>query len=270
MSPALEDDFTDVLVKAMCGLWVTDVVLAERTGFSIERITSLRTGTWDEAVARAVAVELGLNADALCMLAEGKIAPQPLLVGGLQPYATPFDDMFVNNFLVWDPHSLDAAAFDSGADCSPLLETLQRRGLLLKAVFLTHTHGDHVFEIDRLCEKTKARAFVNALEPIAGAQKFEAGEEWQVGALRIASLLTCGHSKGGTTFVVRGLERLVAVVGDALFAGSMGGGMVSYPEALRTNRQEIFTLPDETVLCPGHGPLTTVGWEKKWNPFYLP
>jgi len=57
-------------------------------------------------------------------------------------------------------------------------------------------------------------------------------------------------------------------VGDAIFAASMGGGAVSYEEALRTNRQQIFTLPDATVLCPGHGPLTTVGEQKRHNPFY--
>jgi glyoxylase-like metal-dependent hydrolase (beta-lactamase superfamily II) len=60
----------------------------------------------------------------------------------------------------------------------------------------------------------------------------------------------------------------LAIVGDAIFAGSMGGGAVSYEEALRTNRQSIFTLPDNTVLCPGHGPLTTVGEEKRNNPFF--
>jgi glyoxylase-like metal-dependent hydrolase (beta-lactamase superfamily II) len=60
----------------------------------------------------------------------------------------------------------------------------------------------------------------------------------------------------------------VAVVGDALFAGSMGGGMVSYEEALRTNRAGIFTLADETIVGPGHGPLTTVGEEKLHNPFF--
>jgi glyoxylase-like metal-dependent hydrolase (beta-lactamase superfamily II) len=48
----------------------------------------------------------------------------------------------------------------------------------------------------------------------------------------------------------------------------MGGGMVSYEDALRTNREKIMTLPDDTVLCPGHGPLTTVGEEKKHNPFF--
>jgi glyoxylase-like metal-dependent hydrolase (beta-lactamase superfamily II) len=68
--------------------------------------------------------------------------------------------------------------------------------------------------------------------------------------------------------VVEGLSRSLAIVGDAMFAGSMGGGMVSYDEALRTNRQEILTLPDETIICAGHGPLTTVG-EQKWaNPFF--
>jgi glyoxylase-like metal-dependent hydrolase (beta-lactamase superfamily II) len=57
-------------------------------------------------------------------------------------------------------------------------------------------------------------------------------------------------------------------VGDAIFAGSMGGGLVDYREALRTNRESIFTLPEDTVICPGHGPLTTVGEEKQHNPFF--
>jgi glyoxylase-like metal-dependent hydrolase (beta-lactamase superfamily II) len=48
----------------------------------------------------------------------------------------------------------------------------------------------------------------------------------------------------------------------------MGGGLVNYDEALRTNRAAIFTLPDDTVICPGHGPLTTVGEEKRHNPFF--
>jgi glyoxylase-like metal-dependent hydrolase (beta-lactamase superfamily II) len=57
-------------------------------------------------------------------------------------------------------------------------------------------------------------------------------------------------------------------VGDALFAGSMGGGMVSWEQALRTNRAQLFSLPDDTIVVPGHGPLTTIGEEKAHNPFY--
>ena len=60
----------------------------------------------------------------------------------------------------------------------------------------------------------------------------------------------------------------MAVVGDAMFAGSMGGGMVSYDDALCNNREQILTLPDATIICPGHGPLTTVGEQKHANPFF--
>ena len=70
------------------------------------------------------------------------------------------------------------------------------------------------------------------------------------------------------TYLIDGLNQPVAIVGDAVFAGSMGGGMISYSDALRTNREKIMTLPDETILCPGHGPLSRVGWEKKHNPFF--
>ena len=70
------------------------------------------------------------------------------------------------------------------------------------------------------------------------------------------------------TYIIEGLAKPVAVVGDALFAGSMGGGMVSYADALRTNREKIMTLPDDTILCPGHGPLTTIRSEKLRNPFF--
>jgi len=70
------------------------------------------------------------------------------------------------------------------------------------------------------------------------------------------------------TYVVTGLARPIAIVGDSLFAGSMGGGNVSYDAALRNNLEKILTLLDETIICPGHGPMTTVGEEKQHNPFF--
>jgi len=84
----------------------------------------------------------------------------------------------------------------------------------------------------------------------------------------VKSYTTSGHSVGGTTYLIEGLERPIAVVGDAMFAGSMGGGMVSFPDAWKNNREKILTLPDETILCPGHGPMTSVGEEKRNNPFF--
>jgi glyoxylase-like metal-dependent hydrolase (beta-lactamase superfamily II) len=168
---------------------------------------------------------------------------------------------------VWDPASGEAVAFDTGADAGPLLDFVASKKLKLKLLLLTHTHGDHIIDLDRMKEKTGVPAFISSREPVDGAETFEVGREFTVGALRIGTRLTWGHSKGATTFVVNGLAKPVAIVGDAVFAGSMGGGGISYPDALRTNREEIMTLPDETILCPGHGPLTTVGEQKKHNPF---
>jgi glyoxylase-like metal-dependent hydrolase (beta-lactamase superfamily II) len=70
------------------------------------------------------------------------------------------------------------------------------------------------------------------------------------------------------TFFVTGLSRPLAVVGDSIFAGSMGGGNVSYKDAIKNNVEKILTLPDETIICPGHGPMTTVGEERAHNPFF--
>jgi len=68
--------------------------------------------------------------------------------------------------------------------------------------------------------------------------------------------------------VCTGLARPVAIVGDSMFAGSMGGGSVSYKDAVQNNFEKILTLPDDTIICPGHGPMTSVGEEKKHNPFF--
>ena len=70
------------------------------------------------------------------------------------------------------------------------------------------------------------------------------------------------------TYFIQGLSKSVAVVGYSMFAGSMGGSMVSYADALRNNRDQILTLPDATIICPGHGPLTCVGEQKNANPFF--
>ena len=88
------------------------------------------------------------------------------------------------------------------------------------------------------------------------------------GKLDIESRLTWGHSKGGVTYVVSGLQRPLAIVGDSIFAGSMGGGGVSYPDAVKNNLEQILTLPGSTVIAPGHGPLTSVAEEQKNNPFF--
>ena len=268
MTIPLEDSFSDIVGKAMRGLQFTDAQLAEVAGVTADAVNRLRDGAWDETTARAVAPMLGLKADALCALGHRAYTPAPLALDGLAQFNTPYEDYTVNAYLVWDAATGEAIAFDTGADCTDMLALLAAKKLRLQLILLTHTHGDHIFDLDRLKAQTGAPAFTGDGEPLDGAESFACGRSWTVGALGIETRLTWGHSKGGITYVVSGLAQPVAIVGDAIFAGSMGGGGVSYTAALRTNRAEILTLPDPTIVCPGHGPLTSVGAEREHNPFF--
>ena len=79
---------------------------------------------------------------------------------------------------------------------------------------------------------------------------------------------TNGHSEGGLSYIVHGLNRPIVLVGDAIFSLSMGGAKFDYKLALKNNREQLLSLPSETVLCPGHGPMTSVAEECAHNPFF--
>jgi len=264
----LEDNFNDIVGKAQRGLKLSDADLASRAGVSPDAVAKVKGGEADESALRKVAPILKLAPDALVQSAKKGWSPPALQVNGLAQFNTPYEDMTVNCYLAWDPKSKEAVAFDTGADSGPMLRLAKERGLTIKSILLTHTHPDHIADLGRLKKETGAPAHVCSLEPVPGAEGFSAGKSFQVGALKIETRQTSGHSKGGITFILSGLERPVAVVGDALFAGSMGGGMISWDDALSNNRKHIFSLSDDTVICPGHGPLTTVREEKRHNPFY--
>jgi glyoxylase-like metal-dependent hydrolase (beta-lactamase superfamily II) len=264
----LEDNFSDILGKAQRGLKLSDEQLAKRAGVSLSDLGRAQSGECDENVIRKLASALNLRAAALIESANRAWAPNPIAVPGLAQLNTPYRDMTVNCYLAWDTKTREAVVFDTGADCGPVLQFVKANQLALKLILLTHTHPDHVADLARLKRETGAPAHVCQLEAIEGAEPFSEGQSFQAGGLRIGTRLTSGHSAGGITYVITGLARPVAVVGDAIFAGSMGGGMISYADAINHNRNKILSLPNETILCPGHGPLTSVGEEKLHNPFF--
>ena len=264
MNIPLEDDFHDILCKAQRGLGLAIDQLAISAGIAAADLQRVMSGKFDEHIVRRVAPLLHLSADRLVV--SGRKAWRPLKRSqpSLLCCATPYGAMTVNAYLVCDTKTKRAAAFDTGTDCSGMLDA----GFTITDIFITHTHADHIADLERLKQKTDATVHVSRFEPLAGAHLFEWGERFSIGGLTIECRQTSGHSRGGTTYVVTGLATPVAVVGDAMFAGSMGNGFVSYTEALRNNREQILTLTEETILCPGHGPLTTVGEEKAHNPFF--
>ncbi len=265
----LADLFSDVIEKAQRGLGLTEEQLAIAAGVVPEALKSVLSGRFDEATVRQVAPALGLNPEALTALGREAWHPEdPGDIPGLACFTTNYEPTTVNSFLIWEECSLNGVCFDTGADAAQMIRFAAEREIRIQAVLLTHTHPDHVADLRRLTDLTDARAFASKLEDHPGVETFEIGRNFRFGGLLVSTRLTDGHSRGGVTYVVQGLPRRVAIVGDAIFAGSMGGGLISYEDALRNNRERILTLPDDTILCPGHGPLTTVREEKLHNPFF--
>lgn len=268
----IEDFFEDIIAKTMRGRGITEAELASKTGEPADLLHRLCRGEFcDESALPKVARALGLDQDALVVSASKAWYPKPVAIDGLAIFNTPYRDMRVNAFLIWDPETKKAACFDTGTDCSELVEKGAAEDLTIESIFITHTHNDHIADLPRLKKKLAEQVkeiYSNKKEPYPSTQTFVAGDQFSIGNLKVDTHTTSGHSVGGTTYVISGLERPIAVVGDAIFAGSMGGGIVSFEDAWQNNLKKILTLADETIICPGHGPMSSVGEEKKHNPFF--
>jgi len=265
----LEDFHEDILRKAMHGLGIGKSEMASLIKVDQSQIENVLVGGVNEIIIAGMAEILGLSVPRMISSARKDWSPAPVEIQGMKRFNTPFGSMCVNSYLIWDSAIMKAWIFDTGTDAKPILDFLEIEKLSLDAIFLTHTHGDHIACLEEIRQKTlNPPVFVHELESISGAESIKEGFKQELGLLNLQALHTHGHSIGGTTYFVNGLANPLAIVGDALFAGSMGGGMVSYQDALLTNRDKIMTLSDETIVCPGHGPVTTIEGEKRYNPFF--
>lgn len=142
-----------------------------------------------------------------------------------------------------------AVFVDSGADVAPLIEAVERWGATPVAILRTHAHGDHVENEDVLVRRYSIPVLA---EP----------GEWKWDGLRVQGLATPGHSDDGLSFVV---DDEVVATGDTLFRDAVGGGDVA---VVRQSVMEVLlTLPDTTRVLPGHADETTIGRERRENPF---
>jgi glyoxylase-like metal-dependent hydrolase (beta-lactamase superfamily II) len=267
----IEDNFTDILGKAQRGLGISDKDLCKRAEVTAEDYKAVKSGEVIDAVIRRVARHLRLGPNSLEDLAHKRWYPDaPIFPHGFAVFNTPFGDMTVNSYLVWDARTRTAAAFDTGSDCSGMLGILRAEKLRLQMIFLTHTHEDHIADLPKLAKETGAEVWASDREPsdYPGARVFKENAHFHIGGLAIKTLSTWGHSPGQTTFYITGLSYPLAVVGDSLFAGSMGGSAEHYAAQHKNDMEKIMRLPKNTVLACGHGPLTSVAQEKRHNPFF--
>ena len=194
--------------------------------------------------------------------------------------------------LLGDAEAGELAVIDPGDEGALIAEKIAASGL--RPIMILHTHGhlDHVggtaelagllggslpiglhpAEIE-LYRNAPQQAKMFGLEVEAPPEPtlwLEHGGSLSVGGLELGVRHTPGHSPGGVCFVVSGAETPIAIVGDVLFAGSIGrtdlmGG--SFPVLERSIREQLYTLPNETRIVCGHGPDTTIGRERASNPF---
>src|ERR1043166_8111672 len=162
MAIPLEDNVSDVIGKAQRGLGISDSQLAERAGVSVDEARKIRSGDLSGDAIDRVAPVLRLSGPSLRKLASGDWNPEMITdVDGLAMFNTTYGDMTVNAYLVWDPATRDAVAFDTGADCGGMLQLVQREHLKIKLILLTHAHPDHVADLARLRKATAAPVYIS-------------------------------------------------------------------------------------------------------------
>jgi len=200
----------------------------------------------------------------------------------------PVGPLHCNCSIIGDEASREAMVIDPGDDIADVLALIQKHNLQVKQIVITHAHIDHVGGAMKLRAATGAPILLNqndyTLLKMLDVQAAWIGvpppgnvdidhsvgelDKVQAGSLVAQVMQTPGHTEGSICLYFPAQNKLIA--GDTLFAGSIGrtdlpGG--SFEKIISSIHEKLLTLPDETIVVPGHGPLTSIGEERDSNPF---
>ena len=192
-----------------------------------------------------------------------------------------------NCYLVINEETKESVMVDPGAYPAKVKNAVKEQGLKLKAVLLTHAHFDHIMGIDTLRREWSVPVYASALEQkvltdanvnlsvaygagyvFADAKFLEDGASLALAGYQIRMISTPGHTAGGCCYYIE--EEEVLFSGDTLFAGSVG--RTDFPTGsmstlVRSVKERLLSLPEDTQVYPGHMEATTIGFEKENNPF---
>ncbi len=192
-----------------------------------------------------------------------------------------------NCYIVENETTKHGVVIDPGDEGARIVALLQQEKLIIDAIFITHGHSDHIMALNEVRIATKAKVYISRGDAdCLGKSKanlsiymmgknaefapadvlYGDGDVIKAAGMEFKILETPGHTQGGVCIQCSN----VVFCGDTIFAESVGrtdlpGG--SYDDIIRSIKEKILVLPDDTKLLPGHGPATTVGWERKRNPF---
>ena len=200
----------------------------------------------------------------------------------------PVGPLQCNCSIIGDETTREAIVIDPGDEIAGVLAAVAKHNLQVKQIVITHAHIDHVGGAMKLRAATGAPILINENDyallkmldvqaawlgmqdpgKVEIAQSLSESDKVQAGSLIANVMHTPGHTEGSICLYFPVEQKLIA--GDTLFAGSIGrtdlpGG--SFDKIIRSLRGKLLALPDETIVVPGHGPLTTIGEERESNPF---
>jgi glyoxylase-like metal-dependent hydrolase (beta-lactamase superfamily II) len=276
VDPQLEDELGDVLEKAVRHARLPLDRLAAESGVEWNRIKDALDYRSELTCAelRRLAAALRLNEVGLCAMGTGKypLPSIPELPFALHPLRMPFGVGFANAYLVTAGGD-SAVLFDTGASHAELHRAWPPQIDRLDAVFVTHYEAEHVGGLAIVLRESELPEFhgppSRRWERCRGMSE---GDAVEVAGLRITAYETPGHAAEHNCYLVQRIGAAapaVLICGDLILAGSLGGGYFCCQRELAHSRRMLEMHPPETVVAPGHGPLTTVGHERRYNPFYV-
>jgi glyoxylase-like metal-dependent hydrolase (beta-lactamase superfamily II) len=175
----------------------------------------------------------------------------------------------VNCFIIACPKRRDAMLIDCGEFDMRIGDFVTKNDLNLNTIFVTHDHYDHTDGVAKAAERFGAQV-VSGVDKVGGVPAYRVmkpGETINVGTLKARAVDTSGHTPIGLSLIFDG----VVFSGDALFAGSVGGtsNQEDYDRQIANVRKNLLSLPEDYIVYTGHGPATTIGIEKHYNPFFV-
>jgi hydroxyacylglutathione hydrolase len=214
------------------------------------------------------------------------LAPNKIAIARIVSAA--FDE---NAYVACLPDRKDGLVVDPGMEPEEIIDYLERRGLTPASILITHGHIDHFAGNEAIKNRwPDCRIVIGAAEAakltdpklnlsamfgfdlisLPADVTLEEGEYYTAAGIRMQVRTIPGHSSGHVVFLIQDCDPMMVFVGDVIFAGSIGrtdfpGG--DFEQLAKGIREVLYTLPDSTILLPGHGPSTTVGDEKRGNPF---
>ncbi len=274
METELEDELGDIVQKARDGKSWRQGDLARATGLSpsdIRRMENYELVPEDSMVLK-IAKALDLHGPSLLAIAKKEWMPQKE-----KPDPASFDLVCLRVFMGLYPvksylavcrKTREAAVIDTGGNPEAVIKKVRELNVKVSKILLTHAHPDHAGGLAALDREFNCPTFMDKKEPRPSGSRdlrfVEDGGSIPLGRLKARTIFTPGHTPGGVSYVI---GRSV-FSGDAIFAGSMGRANASWPNLFNSVTRKLLTLPDDFGLYPGHGPATTVGEERRHNPFF--